>query len=232
MLNKSEISLPNFAPIEAEIYSGKQYILICELEKIDPILSIMYRGCVVGIKCFDNPDRLPQCAHSVRELMEKLPEYFNAPVKSDGNLNDKVQDILHAYNSAEKKTSCFSINQGWFGEIDVFLTEFLFKLRTFFNWFEENRPRRKVKLARLLSKMEKAPSNLPEPLFKKNVKKWDDWWNFFQSVAHHRILPEEQQFLQNLNSLEGFILDRLLPETFDDFAEIDCLIAEGEKNAK
>ena len=215
------------------IYSERQLAFLKALKDTNSTLSEMYCGCIIALKDSSNPDRFAQCAHSIRELMEKLPEVFDAPINTQGgNLKDKVHKLLEAYNLAEKNTTCYSVNEGWSGVLDGYIVQFFLAIKDFFKWFDESRPSRRSDLKALLKKMEKSAEDLPEGIVYNNIKKWENLRDFFQAVAHHRKFPEEREFLQNLDCLEQFLLDRLTPRTFDDFAEIDALIAEGEKNAK
>lgn len=51
----------------------------------------MYLGALQVIVDKSNPDRLPQSAQSLRELMEKLPIYLNVPTTAHpGELGQKV----------------------------------------------------------------------------------------------------------------------------------------------
>ena len=49
---------------------------------------------------------------------------------------------------------------------------------------------------------------------------------YFLSITHHRRATEERELRQCVDALERFLLERLVPRTFDDFAEIDALLAE------
>jgi hypothetical protein len=46
-------------------------------------LARMYIGALIVLANPDNPDRLPQAAHSLRELMEKIPKYKQ--INSEGS---------------------------------------------------------------------------------------------------------------------------------------------------
>ncbi len=63
-----------------------------------------------------------------------------------------------------------------------------------------------------------------------NVDQWTVMRDFFMSVAHHRHLSTKEEFVQWLNALEGFLLDKLVPRTFQNFDAIDRLIEEAEKD--
>jgi hypothetical protein len=70
-------------PIEAKVdLQSGQRALHAALLKLSAEIARMYIGALVVLADQDNPDRFAQCAHSLRELMEKLPEYFDVPAKA------------------------------------------------------------------------------------------------------------------------------------------------------
>jgi len=192
----------------------------------------MYRGGLAVLEDASNPDRFAQCAHSMRELMEKLPELLDVPTKAQKeSLKGKVREVADAYNGTLKRTSCFSATAGWDGSIDGHLRKLLARLGSFLEWFATHHPRRRDELHGVLVRLDGSGRQLPKPLASLNVDAWDKKRDYFQSVAHHRHTADEHEFRQWMDALERFLLDRLEPRTFDDFAEIDALLAEGADNA-
>jgi len=226
--NSSDIPKP---AIRADL-SGQQRTLMRALDERDPGLSAIYLGAIMVLVDTSNPDRLPQCAHSVRELMEKLPERLDVPTQAQKeSLKVKVREIEDAYVGAQQKTSCFSSVDGWSGTIDVPLKKLLSKIGGFFDWFSTHHPRRRDELHGVLTRLDGSGRELPKPLASLNVDAWDKKRDYFQSVAHHRLNTDEQEFRRWMDALERFLLDRLAPRTFDDFAEIDTIIGEGRRDA-
>ena len=70
--------------------SGQQRGLYEALDEIHQNLADMYLGALTAFSS-NNPDRLAQAAHSLRELIEKLPMYIGIPFRS-ANLGEKVQN--------------------------------------------------------------------------------------------------------------------------------------------
>lgn len=220
------------ASSNAAVLSGAQRALLRALDDRDVALSAMYRGGIAVLEDSSNPDRFAQCAHSIRELMEKLPELLDVPTKAQKeSLKAKVREVEDAYNGALKKTECFSVTVGWDGTIDGHLRKLLSRIGSFFEWFASHHPRRRDELHGVLVRLDGSGRQLPKPLASLNVDAWDKKRDYFQSVAHHRRVANEQEFRQWLDALERFLLDRLQPRTFDDFAEIDALIGEEAENA-
>lgn len=212
--------------------SGQQRALVQALDARDGTLSVMYRGGLAVLGDSTNPDRFAQCAHSLRELMEKLPELLDVPTTAQKqSLKAKVREIEDAFLGAQKKTSCFSSTNGWDGSIDGHLRKLLSRIGSFLEWFASHHPRRRDELHGVLVRLDGSGRELPKPLASLNVDAWDKKRDYFQSVAHHRRVADEQEFGQWLDALERFLLDRLEPRTFDDFAEIDALLGEGGGHA-
>jgi hypothetical protein len=224
----------NAAPTSASAValSGQQRALLHALDERDRSLSAMYRGGIAVLGDAANPDRFAQCAHSMRELMEKLPELLDVPTTAQKErLKAKVREIEDAFLGVQRKTCCFSATAGWDGSIDGHLRKFLTRLGSFLEWFASHQPRRRDELHGVLVRLDGSGRELPKPLASLNVDTWGKKRDYFQSVSHHRRTADEQEFRQRLDALERFLLDRLEPRTFDDFAEIDDLLGEGGEHA-
>jgi hypothetical protein len=217
------------APIQVEL-SRQQRALLRALQSRDKALALTYHGAVWVLSSAGNPDRLAQCAHSIRELMEKLPGVLDVPVKAQKeSLKVKVQEIESAFADVCRRSSCREPTLGWAGDVDAHLSKFLDRLGAFFTWFKAHSPRRLEELRNMLDRLDASGRSLPEPLAKLNVAEWDQMRDFFQSVAHHRREVNEAELVAWLDSLERFLLDAFVPRTFDDFEEIDGLLSGGAK---
>ena len=183
-----------------------------ELEQ-DHKLNSMYQGALRVLDDKSNPDRFSQAANSIRELMDKLPEYLNIPTGTKvWILKNKVRELLNEYKRipAEK---------------------FLKRLGDFFNWFESNNPTRKDQMKRTLRKIDVAYNELDDLLAKREVESWDGLRRYFLKILHHGVLGDEKEFRIRLGQLEGIILNKRKPQTSDDFNEIDKILKEGNYNA-
>ena len=80
--------------------SSQQRALFEALMEENISLGHMYIGALTVLANESNPEHLHQAAHSLRELLEKLPDYKDFPVKiKTENLKVKVREF-----SAEWKT--------------------------------------------------------------------------------------------------------------------------------
>jgi hypothetical protein len=130
-----------------------------------------------------------------------------------------------------RRTSCRSIEAGWNGPIDVHLKAFLDSLGKFFEWFSNHYPRRREETHSALTRLDASHRQLPPPLAELNVDTWEEIDDYFQSVAHHRRPADEAEFRQWLEAMERFLLERMVPRTFEDFAEIDAMLEEKDRDA-
>lgn len=69
---------------------------------------------------------------------------------------------------------------------------------------------------------------LPPILEGRNVDTWRKISDYFVRAAHHGDV-DEGEFLQRQYECELFLIERLQPPTFDHHAELDELIARGER---
>jgi hypothetical protein len=208
---------------------GAQRALHSALGKMNGRLATIYVGGLVVLSHEPNPDRHSLCAHALRELIEKLPEHVDVPTKARGeSLRAKVNELHPAWDRATKG-NCHR-DGVWGGEIDTPLQTFLARAAGFFAWLREHLPRRRDEAARALRQFDATGRKLPEPLESLNVDAWDQMRDYFTSVAHHRKSVDPGEFTMWVGALERFLLDLLVPRTFDDFGEIDALL-KGDADA-
>jgi hypothetical protein len=211
--------------------SGQQSALYGALSKKDQNLANMYMGTLIVLNHNENPDHLALAAHGIRELMEKLPEFVNVPIRAQSeSLKSEVRNLEQIWLFTLEKSQSYN-NQIWEGDIDPRLHKLLKKLHLFFEWFTNHYPRRKEEIAETLRRLDISGRTLPTTLEELNIKTWFGIRDFFQSVAHHRKHTTTDDFGQWLEALEIFLLYRLHPRTFSDFDKIDEIIQEGENDA-
>lgn len=212
--------------------SGQQRAVYEALIEKDEKLASMYRGALTVLSKTDNPDRLAQSSHSLRELMEKIPDIVDVKTKAHREtLKSKVRELEDCWLGALEKTTCRN-ERTWGGEIDGPLSKLLERIRTFFEWFVRHHPRRKKEIAATLRELDDSGRSLPVPLEERNIETWNKIREFFVGVAHHRkYAATQEELIQWVDALERFLLDRLRPRTFADLETIDDIIRAGERNA-
>ena len=211
--------------------SGRQRTLYEALSEKEQSLADMYLGSLMTLQQTGNPDSLALAAHGLRELIEKLPRYLDAPVNTNSpSLKGKVQELAQSWNNALGRSRCHS-DLNWSGDIDRPLLGFLRKAHEFFEWFKAERPTRRQQTANALRELDPLEQPLPASIEELRIEEWDVCHNFFQKVSHHNASSSHNEFSGFLSAFEIFLLDRLRPRKFEDHAEIDRIISEGETDA-
>lgn len=213
---------------QAAVLSGQQHALHEALNEKDSRLGAMYLGCVVVLGQEANPERLHQGAHSIRELIEKIPSIVQVPTPAHKErMGDKVHVLDVEWSRVEQSASATGAGDS----IDHALAKFLVVLQEFFAWLRGHRPRRRAEARDTLRTLDASGRTLPEQLEELNVEAWVRIRDFFIDTAHHRRPCTIEEFRHYLDAFERFLLDSLRPRTFADFEIIDALIQEGEANA-
>ena len=213
------------------ILLGQQFALYNALLRKNEVLAQIYYGAIKVLTDIDNPDRFALAAHDMRELMEKLPNYIDVEIKAHNeNLGDKIQPLKEQWRSTCSKTNCFD-GLTWSGEIDRPLASLLREFGSFFQWQDENLPKRNEEITAALRKLDISVCKLPISLEEQNVKTWKQLRKYFIGISHHGKHPTKDDFDSKLDIFEGFLLDRLYPRTFTDLDEIDDIIQEGDNDA-
>lgn len=210
-------------------FSGQQLTLLAALETKDRDLAVMYKGGLYVLADSANPDRFSLCAHAMRELMEKLPRLLGSHARVEVTLKAKVQEIRDRFLRLCRKKSIKLHDLS--GPIDKNIRAFFLQIETFFEWFEEYHPTMRKEVLSTLERLDESGRTLPARLSDLNVAAWTEFRNYFQSIAHHLIDPAPEDFVGYMDALERFLLDHLVPRTFDDLDEIDSLLAQDNNNA-
>jgi hypothetical protein len=115
----------------------------------------MYLGALWVLNQGANPDRVPQAAHSVRELMEKLPQYLELPVPKNPT------SLVYQVDSLQAKWKRVQQHPEGVTPINDRLWNFLKELQLFFDAVEQNGVYWK-EIGRLIQD-ELDPAGLPLP---------------------------------------------------------------------
>jgi hypothetical protein len=210
--------------------SGRQRAVVEALGD-RPRLVAWYLGARAVLSQEENPDRLAQSAHSVRELLEKLPNHFDVPVeKGTFILTDQAKALSQEFDKVMAKSETYQGGE-WVGEIDSRLRKFLRRAATFFDNLSTNRPPRSEEAKGFLRATDPSPLPLPGTIEELRIREWNAYRDYFVGVAHHRS-TDENEYERWLDLFEDFILTQLVPRTFEDRAEIRTLIEEAEGRAQ
>jgi len=206
--------------------SARQRMLFEALVELDGRAAEMYMGAIVVLSQAQNPDRVALCAHGLRELMEKLPRYLELPVvKSGGGLRNRLQQLAEEWRRLNLALPVPAKPDGR-------TQRFLARLAAFFALLDEEVPTRKEPVAKVLKLLDPTKDSLPRPIASLRVEEWDQCHRTFEMVSHHSETATLEELLAWIDVLDRFLLDHLRPRTFEDHAELDRIIQEGEDDAK
>jgi hypothetical protein len=212
---------------------GPQRALYAALCNRHPKLGSMYLGALMVLRQDGNPERLALASHNFRELMEKLPRYADLPAAlptpptRPGGVKDKVQQLGALWKRAATKSRCHR-DGNWSGEIDSALVKFLAGFGEFYSWFEDEIPTVKKAVGEFLRRLDPARAPLPQTIEVMRIQEWRSCEEFFIAVSHHGKETTDSELNEWVIALERFLLERLIPRTFEDYDLIDALIKEGE----
>ena len=220
-------------PIKFTFRSRAQRRLYEELRTAHFSLGDMYAGAKRVLEDLSNPDRLAQSANSLRELMEKSPEYIGVPeprrrLKRNYDLRQKVRDIERQWRSVLARSAMSFTDDGWRGEIDRRLSNFLRSFGTFIDEFADLVPTRSEDARRLRQRGDPLENPLGTSIEDSFVKHWKELFSYFQSVVHHRRSPKAAEFNEYVAALETVFIAILLPHTLSDWETVDREITRLE----
>jgi hypothetical protein len=184
----------------------------------------MYLGALHAYENVGNPDRLAQTAQSVRELMEKLPRRLGAERPSrGGGLTEQVRGLQTTWERYKRQTTK-ATNELLDEKVDRSLLLVLLKVEEVIEWTERHAPGRQAEARAVLREIDISGMDLPGHLIDQNVAEWLRLRGFFDDTAHHRASVTAEQVAHELQALERFLWDRLIPATTDDLREIDAIL--------
>jgi hypothetical protein len=160
----------------------------------------------------------------MREVMEKLYVYIDVPVPAKPpSMKSKVQALRQEWVRVAGEAEQAA-------EINGQLRRFLVKAREFFDWFDHDHPTRLQRVVAILRRLDPSGQSLPAFIEDQRAREWKARHEFFDRVAHHGDCSTEE-FEASADAVERLLLDYLRPRTFDEFATMDAIIEEGEKDA-
>jgi hypothetical protein len=186
----------------------------------------MYLGALHAFASNANPDHLAQCAQSARELMEKLPRRVGAEQPSRGSLTEQVRELQTVWGRYRAQTDK-PVRELLEEKIDRPLLLVLVKVEELIAWTERSAPGRRTEARIAIREIDISGIDLPDHLLEQNVTEWLRLREFFDKTAHHRGNVSAEDVERELQALESFLSDRLVPEATDDLQTIDRIVRGG-----
>jgi len=187
-------------------------------------MAVMFLGAMIARHHADNPEHLVQAAHSMRELMEKMPRFHGiAPVAAEG-LTVRVRELINAWRPVELVPEDGPDRTG-------LVVRFCAVFATFATWFLDRDAPRKEQTGRLFGKMDQRKERLPSGIEKHRINEWGEYEGYFMGVAHHTRSTTIEEFDAMVTGFAEFALGYLRPRTFDDQERVREKITGGEPHA-
>lgn len=177
-------------------------------------------------------DNIRMAALDIRELLNKLPDYINAPFKKNTDKLGILTDRLKAKWKGQKIETYLEV--AWHDVHIEAIKNFLIECKIFFQLNDEIHVSRKEKAIATSRTLNTKHSEevLPEHLEETIAAQWNGFLDYFNGVLHSEYgATNKDQFLAQLSNLEEFLIRLLEPNVFDAMQEIDAIIDAGENNA-
>lgn len=194
-------------------------------------LGRRYLGALTALACLNNPDRLAQAGHSLREMMDLLPEAVDVRLEAlREKLTNEAVKLEKAWQAARHST-CRQDGK-WLGPIDKPLQKFLVAAERFYVWKAKHQPARRAESELVLIELDVSGKPPPKVLQDLNVRAWIEMHDYLVVAAHHGDSIDLNEFEKWVDALEKMILNLLVPWTFEGFDAIDAILAEGDADAE
>ena len=188
-------------------------------------LSDWYTGALYALDNHYNPDRVAQAAHSLRELLQKLPrvvqgnEVHVSATDFDGmrrSINDRILKDKERYS------------EGWKNKkIDARLDKTLRKVEDYFS--RNRQPTRKEQIKQAVATIDPMVNALGSEIQKVKHNKYHHLWSQLEEFSHHGSRPNVAEFKKFLEELENIVLDLLAPVTAEDQKQIQTILSLPDK---
>lgn len=189
----------------------------------------MYHGGIKVLMDTSNPERIVHCAHSMRELMEKLPTYIGLPAAL-GRLRSTANAFQSARMQQKQLEESPTGSSGGDLDLDKQLDRLLEELEGVFEELNTNWLRSQGQIGQSLGQSGSVQQTWPKALATGKIADWGALRQYFTKISHHGSFNKEN-FPGRLDALERILLDMLRPRTFEDFDEIDSLLGEEGQHA-
>ena len=189
-------------------------------------LGDWYLGALYALRNPHNPDRLSQAAHSLRELVEKLPRVVTQAdiVIYGSGLQSMREGIFKRLLKAKGR-----YGEVWKGkEIDAQLDK---ALRKTYRYMELNqKPTRKDQIQIAIRNIDPMADQMGFNIQKRKRDEIHALWDQLEGFAHHKLSSntDEQKFGEYLGTLERIVYDLLAPVTAQDQEEIQSIFDRTE----
>ena len=188
--------------------------------------SQWYHGALYALDNEHNPNRVPQAAQSLRELLEKLPIVIEgSEVQSTPPPFTQMRRDIHKRISKDKE--CYP--DGWKDmKINPHLAETLEDVQEYLEQSQE--PTRRERMERAVATIHPMGNYFHSETQKAKQKDLFFLWDSFQAFAHHKSHPDINEFKRCLEKLELRLLELLGPITTQDQRAIQTILEKPKRS--
>ncbi len=189
-------------------------------------LSQWYLGALYTLHNEQNPDRIAQTAHSLRELIEKLPRVVErSNVQAPSSTFQQQRENMYRRILRDKKHH----PDGWKGgTIDAHLDNTLKEVE---KYLESNQqPTRRERMQMAVTTIDPMAKRFDRQIREGKRDKLYELWDKLEGIAHHRNKQKIEDLENCLNKLESTIIDLLAPITAQDQNEIQTILANANRS--
>ena len=189
-------------------------------------LSQWYLGALYALDNPYNPDRIAQAAHSLRELIEKLPNVIHGPSVPANtsyfhNARGKIKDLI----SRSKKR----FPEGWKGrQIDKNLAKALTEVEKYLELNKQ--PNRRERIQQAIATIDPMVDQLDSEIQEAKRNQLFNLWDRLEGFTHHKSNTDTVEFSNCLKELENTIFDLLAPITAQDQEEIQTILRHPDRS--
>jgi hypothetical protein len=155
-------------------------------------------------------------------MVDKLPQFLEIPQpEKPPNIKVEINNLKAAWDN------CPSSKQAnWDGIVGAPERRFFKKAKKFFDWYAAEHIIRYERNVAMVRNFDPSSHKLPTPLEDMRVKEWRMYSDYFTGIAH---LGDPSELADWLSQFEQFLLNTLVPRTFEDYNAIDDILKEGSQ---
>jgi hypothetical protein len=185
--------------------------------------QIGYFGAIATLRNVFNPDRVAQAAHSLRELLEKIPRALKT--EESGVTGDRLKKKREAVRAAFVAVKA-KFSDGWQDKvITQGLQDVLQGMEQYFDLCD--RPDRRDQVFAGLTRLDPMLQTLPMQLRQDKRQRYFELWIRLEGFAHHGGKKNEDDFTACVVDVENLVFDLMAPITADDQSLLSDILGEG-----
>ena len=209
----------NTGPLEMSPQQREVFDALMARETRHYRLSNWYQGVLYALNNPTNPDCLAQAAHSMRELIEKIPRVFASDAQGGPpDFKGRRRELLLRFTQDTERYP-----DGWKGcEIDARLSKTLKKTVEYLELSKQ--PSRREQIQKAVEETDPLAGQLNQKTRNARKVQFFDLWSRLEKIAHHQFDVDLDEIKECLEVLEEMVLDLLSPIAALDQQEISSIL--------